>query len=30
LPLPEFAMEFDRLEVKPLDPLFIPANKNDN
>lgn len=30
LPLPQFEMAFDKLEVKPLDPLFIPANKNDN
>ena len=30
LPLPQFEMEFDKVEVKPLDPLFVPANKNDD
>jgi 2'-5' RNA ligase len=27
LPRPQFPMHFDELEVKPLDPEFIPANK---
>jgi 2'-5' RNA ligase len=27
LPVPQFQLEFDRLNVAPLDPLFTPANK---
>ena len=26
LPVPQFQLEFDRLNVAPLDPLFTPAN----
>lgn len=27
LPVPQFQLEFDKLNVAPLDPLFTPANK---
>jgi len=27
LPVPQFPLHFDRLNVAPLDPLFTPANK---
>lgn len=27
LPVPQFPLYFDELQVKPLDPEFIPANK---
>lgn len=27
LPVPQFRLEFDKLNVAPLDPLFTPANK---
>lgn len=27
LPLPQFHLEFDKLNVAPLDPLFTPSNK---
>jgi 2'-5' RNA ligase len=27
LPVPQFALHFDRLNVAPLDPQFTPANK---
>lgn len=26
LPVPQFQLEFDKLTVDPLDPLFVPAN----
>lgn len=27
LPIPQFHLEFDKLNVAPLDPLFVPENK---
>jgi hypothetical protein len=26
LPLPQFPLVFDRIEVEPLDPLYVPSN----